>query len=332
MNARFTVWLLSLILALVVGAVGFAEEETVRFGTLQGPSSVTAAPFLTGDAGVEQGLAVDVTVRSSPDALTPLLIQGELDAAAVPVNLAAILRNRGVPIRTLGISGEGMLALLGAPEELGEMDGDGTLDWDDLRGREIHMPARGATPDILFKALAREHGLEAGEDYRLRYAAAPAELASRAAAGRASPALLPEPFVTQALARQNVSVVMDLQDEYRATFERDSYPMTVIVVTEDFVSREDGKVAQLFSQALGQANELVHAAPEDVLTPAADKIGMPEEVLLSALDRLRLTWRSGTEARAEIETLLGLMAEIDADSVGGDLPGSEFYVLFDEER
>ena len=96
---RIFALVLALSLALLCLAPAMAEETektgvTMRVASLKGPTTMGLVKLMQ-DA--EAGLtANDYTfaMEGTADAISPLLIQGELDAAMIPCNLAAVLINR----------------------------------------------------------------------------------------------------------------------------------------------------------------------------------------------------------------------------------------------
>ncbi|MCQ2436788.1 MAG: ABC transporter substrate-binding protein, partial [Clostridia bacterium] len=75
-----------LILVLLFAATAICEE-TIRIGALKGPTAM-------GMVGMMRDCPdYTFTLEGSADALTPALIKGDLDIAAVPANLASILYN-----------------------------------------------------------------------------------------------------------------------------------------------------------------------------------------------------------------------------------------------
>ena len=64
------------------------QSTPIRLGGLKGPTTMGLAKLLT-DA--KEDATIDFTLAASADELTPALIQGDLDMAAVPANLASVL-------------------------------------------------------------------------------------------------------------------------------------------------------------------------------------------------------------------------------------------------
>ena len=68
-----------------------AEQTEIRLGVLAGPTGMGAARLLQDAADGKTANRYDWTLFSAPDQVTAKLIAGELDIAAVPTNLAAVL-------------------------------------------------------------------------------------------------------------------------------------------------------------------------------------------------------------------------------------------------
>ena len=80
-----------------------AQAEQIRVGALTGPTAMGMAGLLGNDACAP-------SVFGSADELTPLILKGEVDLAAVPANLAATHYNKtegGVTARA--VNGLGVL-------------------------------------------------------------------------------------------------------------------------------------------------------------------------------------------------------------------------------
>lgn len=106
-------------------------------------------------ADAEAGLtANDYTfaMEGTADAISPLLIQGELDAAMVPCNLAAVLINRTEG--ALEIAAINTLGVLYVVE-----NGDTVQSVEDLRGKTIFSTGQGTTPEYAagLRAFQKRH-------------------------------------------------------------------------------------------------------------------------------------------------------------------------------
>lgn len=296
-----------------------AEPVIVRIGTLRGPTSVGMAPLLAEPERLrpDSGRPVDVrpTVFATPDLLVSQILAGEIDIAALPTNLAANLHNRGAGLQLLAISGGGVLYVVA----------DTPLGWEDLQGRTIHTLARGATPDILFQALAREQGLEPGEDFTIQYSADQTELAQQLIAGRVNLAVLPEPFVTRVIqANSRLQVAMDLGVTYREIYGGETYPMTALTVSTSFADHHPEVLAE-FARAYREGLTWFANNREEGARAAAERVGIPATVIVDAFERLNLIFIPAGEAGNEVDQFLRIFYAFNPRTIGGELPGDAFY-------
>ena len=86
--------LLALMLALSLTACSLAEQPAaVRLAALKGPTAMGLVQLLDESENGKAANSYDFLLAGSADEITPKLIQGEIDIAAVPVNLASVLYN-----------------------------------------------------------------------------------------------------------------------------------------------------------------------------------------------------------------------------------------------
>ncbi|NMA07425.1 MAG: ABC transporter substrate-binding protein, partial [Ruminococcaceae bacterium] len=85
------------------------EEPVIRIGGLKGPTSMGLVKLLEDNEAGDSLNKYEFSIYGAADELTPKLIGGELDIAAVPANLAAVLYNNTkgkvklLAINTLGV-------------------------------------------------------------------------------------------------------------------------------------------------------------------------------------------------------------------------------------
>ena len=289
----------------LVGPV--AAAEPFRLGVLRGPTAIAFAPLIKDSTTVVNGRPLEFEIFPSPDVLVARIVAGDVQAAAIPSNLAVQLYTRGVPLLVVGTFIWGVLYLVGPPSTLSDV-------------REIYAPGRGATPDLVLRYLLRRRGMES--EVAVRYGFGPVELAQLLIAGRLDYAVLPEPFVTRVLlATDDRVVVADLQEEWwEATGQ--AMPQTVLVVVgsvspdmqESLLNTLSGSVDELTSnptQALSQVESL--------------GLGLDAETAVAALPRLNLRVESGSESRVALERYFTILEQFDPAAIGGSLPDAGFY-------
>ena len=111
-----------------------AESVTVRVAALKGPTAMGLAQLMEESAGTEGGEAAgnlyDFTLAASADEVTPALLQGDLDVACVPANLAAVLYQKTEgQVVTLAVNTLGVLYIV--------ENGNAVQSLADLKGKTI---------------------------------------------------------------------------------------------------------------------------------------------------------------------------------------------------
>ena len=108
-------------------------------GSLKGPTAMGMVKMMSDDSQKDQP-TFDFNIYASADEITPKLVQGELDIAAVPANLASVLYNNTEgQVQVLAINTLGVLYIV--------ENGDTVQSVEDLRGKTIYASGKGNTPE-----------------------------------------------------------------------------------------------------------------------------------------------------------------------------------------
>lgn len=287
------------------------EPVTVRIGALKGPTAMGMAD-LAGKDGYE------LTLAGSADELTPALAKGELDVACVPANLASVLYNQ-----TEG----GLLCL--AVNTLGVLyiveNGDTIHSMADLAGKTIVAAGKGSTPEFGLRYLLQENGLDPDGDVAIDWKSEHAECVAALAAGTASAALLPQPFVTVAQTKQEgLRTALDLTEEWEKLDNGSAMITGVAVIRREFAGAHPEAVETLLEDYKASV-DWVNGSTAD----AAAKIGelgiIEAPVAEKALPYCNIVCISGTEMEAKLSGYLQVLYDALPQSVGGALPEHDFY-------
>ena len=291
-----------------------ADPVTVRVAALKGPTAMGLVKLMS-DA---DGDGYEFTLAASPDEVAPRLIQGELDIACIPANLAAVLYNRtGGEIVTLAVNTLGVLYIV--------ENGNAIQSMDDLRGMTIAASGKGSTPEYALYYLLRQNGLEPDIDVTIDWKSEHSECVTALATGNATVALLPQPFVTVAQNQlEDLRVALDLTREWDALGNGSTLITGVAAARSSFVEEHPLAVAQ-FLDDYADSVAWVNANPADAaaLIGAADIV--PAPVAEKALPYCNIVCVSGDELAAILPGYLSVLYDAAPESVGGALPESDFY-------
>ena len=162
-----------------------ADPDAVRVGALKGPTAMGMAQLLDADG-------YDFTIAASPDEIVPMVVQGNLDIAAVPANLAATLYQKTEKdVSVLAVNTLGVLYIV--------ENGDSVKSVEDLKGKTIYASGKGATPEYALDSVLEASGIDPEKDVTIEYKSEHAEVVSALAQDQTAVGLLPQPVVTTAL-------------------------------------------------------------------------------------------------------------------------------------
>ena len=281
------------------------------------PNGATLATVALLEDDIAPGYEVNLEVIMAPDLLAAKIISGEADLAVIPSNLAAVLANKETGLRMAGPAIWGLLYVVSSEDLQG---------WEDLRGRTVNMIGRGLTPDITFRHLLRENGLEPDVDVELTYASGAAELAPAFLTGRSTVSMMPEPMITTVLSRKpDTRILVDVQEEWAARYGS-SYPQASLVVAGDFAEAHPAyldKFVDAFSWAIEQAKTYPDSAGEAV---AALSPGLNAEVFAAAIPRMNLDFVPASRSREAFESYFSVLESFNPATIGGKIPSDEFYL------
>ena len=111
------------------------------------------------------------TMYGAADEIVPLLVKGDLDAAAVPANLAATLYNKtNGAVEVACINTLGVLYIVESGDSIGSVE--------DLRGKTIYASGKGATPEYALNYILTENGIDPEKDVTIEWKSDHAECLS----------------------------------------------------------------------------------------------------------------------------------------------------------
>ena len=308
---------LIVILALALLPAAFAEEAAVRVGALKGPTAMGMVEMMENHADT-----YDFTLAAAPDEIVPLLVKGELDIAAVPANLGSVLYNntKGA-VKALAINTLGVLYICERGESISSVA--------DLKGRTLVSAGKGSTPEYALNYILRGNGLDPEKDLTIEYKSEHAECLAAMLQDETLVAMLPQPCATVAMGKaDDLRPALDLTEAWDALQEDEENPSTLItgiaVARADFIEQHPEAVKQF----MDDYRESVIFAQQNV-ADAAQLIGKfdifeagPAE---KALPYCNITFIDGEDLKTKLSGYLDVLFEADPASVGGAVPGEDFY-------
>ena len=305
-------FLLCLVLAasLLASGCALAEKTGVNIAVLKGPTGMGAAPLMAWNEAGETDNAYAFTIAGAPYALTGMLITGELDMAALPTNVIALLAQKSEgAVQALAVNTLGVLYVMERGESVQSIE--------DLAGTTVVSAGQGTPTEAVMNYLL-------GDDVQVTYVAEHAEAVSLATAGEYDLVLLPEPFVTSLLKQDDAfRVAVDVTAAWEAAGAGE-LPMGGIAVRTEF-AREHPEAVAAFLEEYAKSVAYANENPADAAQIIEQYDIMQAAVAQSAIPRANMVCLTGEDMKAALEAFYAVLADGNAALIGGAMPDESFY-------
>ena len=298
-------------------------EATVPVGpidvmVLNGTTGFGMANLMDAASRGEADQEYNFSVETDASNIVAGLVNGSVDIAALPTNAAATVYNKtqgGVQVLALNTLGVLYLVTDGSVEISSVAD---------LAGHTVNAPAQ--NPTYIFQNIVTANGLT---DVTIDNTyAQPADLNAAVASGQVSIAVLPEPMVTVVRSQNpDLVVALDLTEEWDKVCTPGSLVQGCVVVRTAFVQEHPDAVAT-FLEEYGLSIEAMTA---DIQGTAAKieacGIFAKGAVAAKAIPNCNVCFITGEEMQAALSEFLNIMFAVAPASVGGAVPGDDFYCI-----
>lgn len=307
---------------------GTAQKNTppsadINIMALKGPTAMGMVRFMEqADAGALTDNRYHFTISATADEVAPKLAQGGADIAAVPANLASVLyHNTNGGIQVLAVNTLGVLYIVERGTYVSAME--------DLRGKTIYASGKGATPEYALRYILGRSGINPDMDVTIEWKSEHAECLAALMAKENAIAMLPQPFVTTAQNKnEDIRVALDLTREWDALQAGSDAPSAlitgVVVARKEFVEQNSDAVLAFLAH-YQESVTYVNSNLEEAARLVGSYDIVPEQIARKALPACNITFLRGAEMREKLSGYLAVLLEQEPKSVGGSLPGDDFY-------
>ena len=297
-----------------------AESANIRIGGLKGPTSMGLVQLMDRASRNETENTYEFTMAGAADELVGKIATGDLDIALIPANVASVLYSKTegqvavVDINTLGV-----LYVVASDDSISSIS--------DLAGKTIYMTGKGTTPEYTVNYLLEENGLTSS-DIDLQFKSEATEVASLLKEDSQAIGILPQPFATAAcIQNPDLKQVIDLTEEWNRLNESTGSMLVtgVTLVRRAFLEEHEGAVG-LFLKDHQESTSYTSSNPDEAAQLVADA-GIVEKAAIAkeAMPRCNIVCITGQEMKDALSGYLEVLYAQDAASVGGQLPGDDFY-------
>lgn len=317
--------LLALILAVTVLGTVFAacgKKETVpadmKIAVMTGPTAMGMTMVMDKAEKKEAANNYTFEVYGTGDEIATKLIKGELDAACVPCNLASVLFNKSKgEIVVCAINTLGVLYIVDTGTSVNSVA--------DLKGRTIYATGQGTTPEYTLRYMLSKNGIDPDNDVTIEFLSEAAEVTAAISDKADAVAMLPQPYVTVAKTQNSsIRVALDVTEEWEKADDSSTVVTGVLVARKSFIDAN----RDAFDNLLDEYKESVEYvnANNDEASELIEHFGIfKAAVSKKALPDCNVTFIEGSDMKEKIKGYLNVLYAQNPASVGGELPGDEFY-------
>lgn len=294
------------------------EPLTIQMGAIKGPTGIGAIHLFELDPTLPDNARFAIQGVASADAMVAKMLSGELDAAVLPVNMAAKLYNAGQPYSLLAVVGNGMVKLVTTDPAIKAIA--------DLKSRDVYVAGQGATPEYLLRTIMPKYGIDPDKDVHLLFSMPYPELAASLAAGRVAIGVLPEPFATMALKGNPAArIPFSLTALWSEATGQADYPMSVFVIRTRLLAERPAAIAALLASYKASISDvLADPVTAGTLVERYD-MGLKAAIAAAAIPSSAYVFIPARQARPSIEALLSVFLAVSPTSIGSRLPDEAWY-------
>ncbi len=297
------------------------ESVEIRIAGMTGPTSIGFVNIMEANANGESKNNYKFSVHGAADEVVPLIIKGEIDIAAVPVNVASNLYNKtNGNVQLLAVNTLGMLSIVEKGVEINSVA--------DLKGQKIYASGKGTLTEYTLRYILSKNNIDPDTDAELIFDAKPDGVIAKISSLETFVAMLPQPAETTVLNKfADAKAVIDINAEWSKLQPENDIVTAVVVVRKEFADAHPDEVAnfldeyktsiQLVNSDAAKAAELV--VKHGVFQNAA--------VIQKAIPKCNITFVAGNDMKSLVNSYLGVLYEYNAQSVGGKLPAEDFFYI-----
>ena len=309
--------LITVCFSLLAQPAGETTAETVRVAALKGPTAMGLVQLMEeSEKGAVNGNEYEFSIVASPSEMTPILVRGDVDIAALPANLASVIwNNTDGAIKVLAVNTLGVLYIVER--------GDSVNSVYDLEGRTIYSSGKGSTPEYSLSYILEQAGI--ADSVAVEWKSEHAECVAALMSDENALALLPQPFVTTAMMQNSeIRVALDLNDAWDEVSPESSLITGVIVARTDFIN-EHPEAVEAFLESYKVSTDFANENVDEAAALVGKYDIVPEAVARIALPQCNIVCITGDEMKSDLSRYLEVLYSANSVSTGGALPADEFY-------
>lgn len=296
------------------------EAIDINIACMKGPTAIGMVKLLSDS---DEGSAKNhyaYTITGTADEISAGLVNGSLDIAALPCNLASVLYHKTEgEIVTAAINTLGVLYIVEGGETIQKVS--------DLKGKTLYSTGQGTTPEYTLRYLLTEAGLDPDKDVAIEYKSEAADVVSALAQNPEAAAMLPQPYVTIAQTNNDkLRIALDITKEWEAADEKNTVVTGVIVARKSFIE-EHPDAFKNFLAEYRQSTQFANSNIDETAALLEQFDIFKAAIAKQAIPYCNVTYIDGKEMQEKMLSYLTVLYQQNPASIGGKLPEEGIFYL-----
>lgn len=292
------------------------KKTRINLGVPKAPPTLPILQMIETNA-MGDNVELNLDYWNSPEQLIAMTQDNKHDMFALPLTVGAKLHNKGIDIKLTNVNTWGVVYFITTDKNIKE--------WSDLKGKTIYVPLKSSPADIFAQYFLEKNGVTVGKDVDIKYST-PSEITQLLKAGKIEYGVSLEPQVTNALSgNKNARIAFSYDTEWKKLMgEEKNFPNAGIGATATFI-KENEDVMKKFEKEYEKALNYLIENPELAGELGEKHFGLNKEVVIKSMPRLGLMYKDRKNSKESLDSFYKLLFEFDPSTIGGNVPGEEFY-------
>lgn len=284
---------------------------------MTGPTGIGMAKLMADAQANTTANNYTFTVATAATDITGKFLNGEINIASVPTNVAAALYNKSEgKVRMLAVNTYGVLSILEKGNTIKSIA--------DLKGKTVYSTGKGQNPEYILKYILTENGIDPEKDVTLNFVSSE-DLVAKLISGEAEVAMAPEPAATTVMVKNSeLNRVISINDEW-AKVSDTKLMMGCIIALDSYVEANPKAVEKFLDEYSASVKFASESIDEAAAYCATYKITASDVIAKKAIPTCNLCFVTGKEMKTNVNGYYNVLFNADPTSIGGKLPADDLY-------
>ncbi len=278
------------------------DLQKLTFSSMKGPTGISLAPLKEKDN-------YEIQIKGSIEDQMASIQKSEADIFLIPSNLYAKIQNSKGDLKIISPNIGMPLTLIGS-KNINSIE--------DFKGTTISLTGKGAIPEAILRKGLESYGISE-DDVNINFIQDPAEAVPLLLKDENSFALLPQPFATALLLKnENLIEAVDIVN----LWDKMELPkiITSVIVTKEEVYKEKEEAIQEFLKDYNQGIEELLKDPDKYANTIEEMNIVKAPIAKKSIPNLDFLKYEDDSYKKDLEKFFQVILELNPELIGGKIP------------